>query len=171
MLVLRIGAEGAHWLRLRWTMPPDAPTPDLRASDADREAAAERLRVAAMEGRLEPSELDERMSAAYAARWCSELAALTADVTPAPPPAQELARPAFARPAGSTNGLAIVSLVAGLLWMWWIGSILAVVFGHAALNQIARSGQSGRGIAIAGLALGYIGLATMLLTIFAVALG
>ncbi|HKH18497.1 MAG TPA: DUF1707 and DUF4190 domain-containing protein [Solirubrobacteraceae bacterium] len=151
-------------------MPPDAHTPDLRASDADREAAGERLRVAAMEGRLEPSELDERMSAAYAARWCSELAALTADVTPAPPPNQELARPTFARPAGATNGLAIVSLIAGLLWMWWIGSILAVVFGHAALNQIARTGQPGRGIAIAGLALGYIGLATMLFTIFAVAL-
>jgi hypothetical protein len=152
-------------------MPPDGPTRDLRASDADRDAAGERLRVAAMEGRLDPVELDERMSAAYAARWCSELAALTADITPAPAPAARLARPTFVRQRASTNGLAIASLVVGLLWMWWIGSVLAVVFGHVALNQIARSGQSGRGLAIAGLVLGYVGLATMLVTIFVVALG
>ena len=73
---------------------------------------------------------------------------------------------------GGTNGLAIASLVAGLLWMWWLGSVLAVVFGHVALKQIARSesGQSGRGLAIAGLALGYLGLATLLVAIVAVAL-
>jgi hypothetical protein len=152
-------------------MAPDGPTPDLRASDADREAVAERLRVASMEGRLDPAELDERMSAAYAARWCSELAALTADVTPAAPPARELARPTFARSSPSTNGLAIASLIVGVVWMWWIGSVLAIVFGHVALKQIARTGQSGRGMAIAGLVLGYIGVATLLATIFAVALG
>jgi hypothetical protein len=65
-------------------MPPDGPTPELRASDADREATAERLHAAALEGRLDAAELEERMSAAYAARWCSELAQLTADVTPPP---------------------------------------------------------------------------------------
>jgi Domain of unknown function (DUF4190)/Domain of unknown function (DUF1707) len=136
-------------------MPADGPTPDLRASDADREAAATRLRTAAMEGRLEPAELDERMSAAYAARWCSELAALTADVTPpAPPPA----RPVFVQRSQPTNGLAIASLVVSLVWMWWIGSLLAIVFGHVALGQIARTGQAGRGMAIAGLTLGYLEL-------------
>lgn len=153
-------------------MPPEGPTPDLRASDADREAAGERLRVAALEGRLDPAELDERMSAAYAARWCSELAELTADVTPPPAHAPApVARPTFVRAHGPTNGLAIASLVVGLFWMWWIGSVLAVVFGHVALNQIARNGQSGRGIAIAGLVLGYIGLATLLVTLFALGMG
>jgi hypothetical protein len=148
-------------------MPADGLTPDLRASDADREATAERLRIAALEGRLDAIELDERMSAAYNARFCSELAALTVDVTPpAPPPA----RPTFVRASSPTNGLAIASLVLGLLWMWWMGSVLAVVFGHAALKQIARSGQSGRGLAIAGLVLGYIGLATLLFALL-VALG
>ena len=139
---------------------------ELRASDADREAAAGRLRTAAMEGRLEPAELDERMTAAYAARWCSELAALTADVTPPPAaPAPELARPRFVQPSQSTNGLAIASLVVSLVWMWWIGSVLAVVFGHIALGQIARSRQGGRGIAIAGLTLGYLGVATFVLAV------
>jgi hypothetical protein len=142
-------------------MHADGPTPELRASDADREATAERLRVAALEGRIDSTELDERMSAAYNARFCSELAALTADVTPPAPPPAPPARPTFVRASAPTNGLAIASLVLGLLWMWWMGSVLAVVFGHISLKQIARSGQSGRGLAIAGLVLGYIGLATL----------
>ncbi len=146
--------------------------PELRASDADRDAACERLRLAAVEGRLDPAELDERMSAAYSARWCSELRELTADVTVPPALPQTAGRPVFVRAAPGTNGLAIASLVVGLLWMWWIGSVLAVVFGHVALRQIARSetGQGGRGLAIAGLVLGYIGLATLLAAIIAVAL-
>ena len=153
-------------------MPPEGDTPGLRASDADREATGERLRVAAMEGRLDPVELDERMSAAYAARWCSELAELTADVTPPPaPPPQVAGAPTFVRSRSSTNALAVASLVVGLFWMWWIGSVLAVVLGHVALNQIARNGQSGRGLAIAGLVLGYIGLATLLFTLLAVTVG
>jgi len=148
---------------------PDGSQQDLRASDADREAAVERLRVAAIEGRLDPAELDERMSAAYGARWCSELKQLTADVTPAPapPPAP---RPTFVRSQRSTNGFAIASLVVGAVWMWWIGSVLAVVFGHVALSQIARTGQTGRAMAIAGLVLGYCGLAALAATILAVGL-
>jgi hypothetical protein len=151
-------------------MPTDGPTPDLRCSDADRDAAAERLRIAAHEGRIDPVELEERLSTAYSARWCSELTTLTADVTPAPPP-PEICRPVFVRPRAPTNGFAIASLVIGALWMWWIGSVLAVVFGHVALNQIERTGQSGRGMAIAGLVLGYLGVATMLFAMLVVAFG
>jgi Domain of unknown function (DUF4190)/Domain of unknown function (DUF1707) len=135
---------------------------DLRASDADRESAVERLRVAGMEGRLDSEELEQRIESAYAARWCSELDSLTLDVTP--PPARLAPPPVFVQPARKTNGLAIASLVAAVFWMWWLGSIAAVVMGHAALRQIARSGgtQSGRSVALAGLALGYIGLAALL---------
>jgi hypothetical protein len=160
--------SGYIWVR---DMPPDGPTPELRASDADREATAERLHAAALEGRLDAVELEERMSAAYAARWCSELAQLTADVTPPPAAAPAVDRPTFVRSSPPTNGLAIASLVVGCLWIWWIGSLLAVVFGHVALNQLARRGQSGRGMAIAGLALGYIGLATLLFAMLAVVWG
>jgi hypothetical protein len=148
-------------------MTPDPARPDLRASDADREATAERLRIAALEGRLDPGELDARMSAAYAARWCSELARLTGDVTPPAPPAREVARPTFVRASSPTNGLAIASLVLSVFWLWWIGSALAVVLGHVALRQIARSGQSGRGMAIVGLVLGYVGLAVLLVALLA----
>ena len=141
-------------------MLPDSPRPALRASDADREATVERLRYAAVEGRLDADELDERLSAAYAAKFCHELSALTADVTPrgrAQPPA----RPVFIRPpAPPTNGLAIGSLITAVLWMGGIGSFLAVILGHLALRQIGRAEgrQAGRGVAVAGLTLGYLGL-------------
>lgn len=65
------------------------------------------------------------------------------------------------QPTTSTNGLAIASLVLGILWLYWIGSILAVIFGHIALKQISERNQGGRGLAIAGLVLGWIGVATL----------
>jgi hypothetical protein len=141
---------------------------DLRASDADREATAERLRTAALEGRLDPAELDARLTSAYTARWCSELTTLTLDVTP--PPAPPAPAPVFVRPA-PVNGLAVASLICGLLWMAWLGSALAIVFGHLALDQIRRSdgAQGGRGIAVAGLALGYLGALTFVLALAAFA--
>jgi hypothetical protein len=56
------------------------PLPDLRATDADRERVAERLRGAAADGQLSFDELDERLDAVHAARTGRELAALTADL-------------------------------------------------------------------------------------------
>jgi hypothetical protein len=52
----------------------------LRASDADRERIAERLRQATAEGRLQPDELEDRLEAAFAARTYGELDALVADL-------------------------------------------------------------------------------------------
>jgi DUF1707 SHOCT-like domain/2TM domain len=54
--------------------------PEHRASDAEREATAERLRVAAGDGRLDPDELEERLEAAYGARTVGELEAVTRDL-------------------------------------------------------------------------------------------
>jgi Domain of unknown function (DUF1707) len=56
-----------------------------RAADADREAVAERLRIAAGEGRIELWELDERLGRAYTAKTYGELATLVEDL-PAQPP-------------------------------------------------------------------------------------
>jgi hypothetical protein len=50
-----------------------------------------------------------------------------------------------------------------IVWVYWIGSILAVIFGRVALGQIKRTGQSGQGMAVAGLVLGYIGIAVLAL--------
>jgi hypothetical protein len=152
-------------------MPPDGPQPQLRASDADREAAAERLRTACLEGRLDNEELEGRLGEVYAARWMGDLQRLTADVTPAapPPPPVPYGYPPPAAP--ETNGLAIASLTAGILWLGWLGSIAAVIFGHVALAQIKRSGgrEGGQGLAVAGLVLGWFGVGTLLLVVLAAA--
>ena len=57
---------------------------EMRASDADRDRVMEVLRVAAVEGRLTPDELEERLEAALSSRTLGELAALTADLVAAP---------------------------------------------------------------------------------------
>lgn len=66
-----------------------------------------------------------------------------------------------------TNGFAIASLVLGILWLYWVGSILALIFGYVAKNQISQSGgtQSGGGMATAGIVLGWIGVGVLVLFI------
>lgn len=71
-----------------------------------------------------------------------------------------------------TNALAIVSLIAGIVWIFGFGSLVAVVTGAIALSQISKQGQSGRGMAIAGIALGAVGLlGAILIAILAAAVG
>ena len=62
---------------------------DLRCGHEDREAVAERLRVAAGDGRIDLDELDERLALAYAARCYADLDALVTDL-----PGAAVARPA-----------------------------------------------------------------------------
>jgi Domain of unknown function (DUF1707) len=65
---------------------PDRPGPgpnDIaahRAADVDRDAVAERLRIAAREGRLELWELDDRLGRAYSAKTYGDLETLVADL-------------------------------------------------------------------------------------------
>ena len=152
-------------------MSPDETPPPLRASDADREAAAERLRQACLEGRLDSDELEERLEAAYKSRLVADLDRLTADVTPAPAAAPAPVAPSAPPERPITNGLAVASLAAGIVWLGWLGSIAAVVFGHVALGQIKRSGgrETGWGLAVAGLVLGYCGLGVLLIVMIAAA--
>ena len=101
---------------------------------------------------------------------------------PTMPPEQ---RPLAAPPASSseptgttpvshqaeTNRLAIGSMVLGILWIVWIGSIAAVALGHVSLNRIDRSQgtEKGRAFAITGLVLGYVmlGVGALILLWFA----
>ena len=57
---------------------------ELLTSDADRERVAERLRIAAGEGRLTPAELEERLERAFSARTDAELEPLVADLPRSP---------------------------------------------------------------------------------------
>lgn len=69
----------------------------------------------------------------------------------------------------ATDGLAIASLILGILWLGWLGSILAVIFGHIALRRTRRNATAGSGLAIAGLVLGWIGVGTLILWIILLA--
>ena len=88
---------------------------------------------------------------------------------PPPPYGQQPYNPYPAQQG--TNGFAIASLVLGLLWFYGVGAILALVFGYMGKRQIDESDgrQQGRGLAIAGIILGWIGLALVVLVTIAIA--
>lgn len=64
--------------------------------------------------------------------------------------------------------LAIVSLIAGILGLFFFGSLVAVICGHIARSNIRASQgtQTGDGMALAGLILGYLGLGLTVLVFF-----
>jgi hypothetical protein len=54
------------------------------------------------------------------------------------------------------NTLAVVSIATALTS---IGAVAAIITGHVALTQIKKSGESGRGLALAGTIVGYVTIA------------
>ena len=92
-------------------------------------------------------------------------------VPPPPAFAQSAALPA--QRARKTSGMAIASLVLGILWIYWLGSILALVFGYIAKKEIRDSNEpvEGNGLAMAGIVLGWVGIGTLTVVIGLVILG
>lgn len=82
---------------------------------------------------------------------------------PPPPSGAPPSAPVYVAPR--TNGFAVAAMVLGILWVYWIGSILALVFGYIAKSQIEKAGgrESGAGMAIAGIVLGWVGVGTLIL--------
>jgi hypothetical protein len=117
------------------------------------------------------------------AAFCSNCGDRLVATAPLTPPVVQAARPAPAFPtaapaatptptatnyspgnyavAQKTNGKAVASLVLSLLGF----SILGVIFGHIARGEIRRSNntQTGDGLALAGLIIGWIGTSLWLL--------
>jgi len=95
--------------------------------------------------------------------------------SPPPPPPPYFAPSYVPPPPGygpppvgqTTNGLSVASMVLGIVWVFGIGSILAVIFGFIGRKQIKESGgrQSGSGMALAGIILGFVGVASLILWI------
>ncbi|HEY7052240.1 MAG TPA: DUF4190 domain-containing protein [Mycobacterium sp.] len=82
---------------------------------------------------------------------------------PPPPPPQGGFPPPpgyGAAPATGTSGLAIASLVCSVVGVFCSGilSIVGIVLGFVALNQIKQTGQGGKGMAQAGIIVGIISL-------------
>jgi hypothetical protein len=106
------------------------PVPErrLRASDADRQAAADRLRAAMDEGRLDFAEYDDRLNRAYRAVIYADLDDLFSDLPastrtgPAAPVAAP--RPVAAGPR-AVPALSGMPTVLRVLWTIW-ASVVAV---------------------------------------------
>jgi hypothetical protein len=118
----------------------------VRASDADRERVAAKLREHAVSGRLTMAELDERSGKAFSARTLDQLDAVLADL------------PRGGRPGPSPARTVLLLLAQGVLWvlvgviivtialLWalaWAGTRLAAA-------AAARSLDSGRAPALRG---------------------
>ena len=82
-------------------------------------------------------------------------------------PPQQYAAPAYSQqgapaagaaylsnPSDKMNVLAIVSLITSIVGL----SLVGVICGHISKKQIKRTGEKGRGLATAGLIIGYVGL-------------
>jgi hypothetical protein len=97
---------------------------DLRASDAERSATADVLRRHHTEGRLDTTELEERLERCYSAKTRGELDALTADL-----PGPRTRRQGRRRSHGLALPLPLVAIAllvavaitthAHVLWLVW----------------------------------------------------
>ena len=129
----------------------------LRTSDKEREQVAEILRAAMAEGRLTLEEGEERMAAAYAAKFRDELGPLTADLPDGgrralaeTPQARAATRRGVRRHAGFVIAIAAVLT---LLWalsgahFFWPVSPLAFLFmglyRHARYSRYRHYGHYG----------------------------
>jgi uncharacterized membrane protein YccC len=124
---------------------------DVRVSDREREAVADTLREHAAEGRLDPEELEERLTAAYAARTRGDLAGLTTDLPqrePAPPPRPSVGQ----RVMPLAIRLAIVDLfcvgiwflsgMEGSFWPGWVILVSALAVANRALHVVGRDARA-----------------------------
>jgi hypothetical protein len=108
-------------------VPPER----MRASDADRDATAERLAHALQEGRLNLDEYSDRLDRAMRAVTMGDLSALTCDIPmpPAQPPEREPAETAdqradiWRRRLEPWRGLASISFI--LVGIWAVTSAFA----------------------------------------------
>lgn len=96
--------------------PELRPAGEVRASDSERQAVVDRLRLALDEGRLSLLEWDERVALAYRATTHAELARLAADL-----PADPAAVPAVASPARTGSAIPTPLKV---LWTIWLSAVL-----------------------------------------------
>ncbi len=153
--------------------PAQIPQAAMRAAHTDRDRTVDVLKAAYAEGRLSADEYSQRFDAANRAQTYGQLSQIVADLPSGPmvlpmggavpvvPPTFLAAPPMMMPVARPTNGLAVASLVLGLLCLPTGGALAvpAVVCGHLAKSQIRRTGEDGDGLATAGLVVGWLAIA------------
>ncbi len=136
--------------------------PGMLAAAADRERAIDVLKAAYGEGRITKDEFDYRVNQVAQARTYADLGVVIADLPAGPlggvshyPGGLPAQAPYYPPARQTTNGLAVGSLVCALLGI----SLPAVIMGHVARRQIRDRNEGGDGLAIAGLVIGWLGMA------------
>ncbi|MEA2451544.1 MAG: hypothetical protein QOG04_254 [Actinomycetota bacterium] len=69
----------------------------------------------------------------------------------------------------TTNGKAIGSVIMGVIGVTgfpFVASIVAIVLGHMARDEMKTDGKQGHGLALTGIILGWIGVIVLLVLIF-----
>jgi Domain of unknown function (DUF4190)/Domain of unknown function (DUF1707) len=128
---------------------------------ADRDAVLAILERARADGRLSQESFDERSAQVPGAQTHDELGALLAGLQdPRSGPLRSV----------RTNRLAAAALVCGICGVVLpiAASIAAIILGIAARGQIRRTGESGAGMALAGIILGCIGIALAVLVVIVI---
>ncbi len=142
--------------------PPGFAQPGMRAAAADRDRTIDVLTAAYGEGRLTKDEFDARCARALAAKTYADLAAVVGDLPAGPFSAVAPYHAGYYPvPQPPTSGVAVASLICGIAEFFTLGiaAVPAVILGHVARANIKRTGERGDGLAIAGLVLGYLGIA------------
>jgi hypothetical protein len=137
---------------------------EMRASDGDRQAVADKLKTALDDGRLDLLEYDERLQKTFAAKTYGDLQGLLTDLPGAIPAQQSQVQPfagqAPAVPVGEESGRSmpnwvgpyagvivvtvliwgISSIAAGeLLYFWPVWMLIPLIFG--VVGQMAGRGS------------------------------
>jgi uncharacterized membrane protein YvbJ len=104
--------------------------------------------------------------------FCRKCGSSLSQTTPTPVPSVSASATPVqippTQPVRRTSGLAIASLVLGIIGF----SLLALIFGAIALNQMGKDANlSGKGMAIAGLVLGILGLVATIVIVVVVIIG
>ncbi|MGI5485838.1 DUF1707 SHOCT-like domain-containing protein [Microtetraspora malaysiensis] len=104
-----------------------AATPEMRASDGDRDRVAAALREHVAEGRLTVDEFNERLAQVYQSKTYGELATLTGDLPdidlhrlPATVSGQARQRPARGRQTGLKAAWAAWATASAINWVIWL---------------------------------------------------
>jgi hypothetical protein len=109
----------------------------LRAADADREATADLLRRAHGEGRIDTTELEQRLHDCYAAKTYADLDALASDL---PRPVERGREPGARRRRPRLVPIAVIAVALALgvhaIWVVWLLLFFAFM----------RFGPTGRGV-------------------------
>jgi hypothetical protein len=137
------------------------PPPGMLAADLDRDRAADVLSAGFADGRLTKAEYDERMGHVYAARTYGQLHALVADLPfgPMGVPVQHRAARVPLQPPLSSQAVAALVCGLGALPTLGLTTIPAIILGNLARRMIRKTGQRGEGMAMAGVVLGWAGVA------------